>query len=321
MSQIVISEFLVQPDIILIDDIKELYTNSNWIKAFCRNKAAFPYLKNRIKKWIPVHFKWISSHCDDIEFLRKNKDKIDYFEICKNQCIPYIMDLLYDHLDELDWSELSKNPFSFPLLSKYPEYIDWWYMCQNTSLEVMNMLEEKYMMYVQWLPLSSNPSAINILKKNLNMIDKAALNINPNAFEILRDHPEFIDYRALCSNQSKEAINIIEKNIRREDISFELLSSNKYAIHLLIKNPDKIDWYMAIDNEEIGQLFIAFPDKVNSLIIKYVSKYKSVIPFLKDYLYDISPIKLAENPHIFKVDISSYKTKKSIFQKIISKFI
>lgn len=322
MSEIVISEFLVHPDLVLIDDIKDLYNESSkWMKAFCRNKAAFPYLKNRIKKWLPVHFKWVSSHCEDIDFLRKNKDKIDYFEICKNKCIPYIIDLLEDRLYDLDWTELSKNPFAYPLLKKYPEYIDWWSLCQNTSKEVMDMLEKSYMKHIYWMPLSSNPSAIGILKKNLNMVDKAALNINPNGIEILKDNTELIDYQMLCSNQSKEAIEIIEKNIKREDISFSLLSANKYAINLLIKNPDKIDWYMAIDNEEIGKLFEAFPDRVNSLIMKYVVKYKSVMPFLKDYLYDISLVKLAENPHIFKVDSVSYKNRKSLFQKIVCKCI
>lgn len=322
MSDIVISEFLVHPDIVLIDDIKDLYNESSqWMKAFCRNKAAFPYLKNRIKKWLPVHFKWISSHCDDIDFLRKNKNKIDYFEICKNRNISYIIDLLEEHLSDLDWSELSKNPFAYPLLKKYPEYIDWWNLCQNTSKDVINMLEKKYMKYVHWLPLSSNPSAIGILKKNLSMIDKTALNINPNGIEILKEHPDLIDYQMLCSNQSKEAIEIIERNMKSQDISFSLLSANKYAINLLIKNPEKIDWNMAIDNEDIGKLFEAFPDKVNSLIIKYVIKYKSVIPFLKNYLYDISHIKLAENPYIFKVDSVSYKNKKNLFQKIVCKCI
>jgi hypothetical protein len=321
MSEIVISEFLVSPTIVLIDDIKELYNDSKCLKAFCRNKSAFPYVKSRIKKWLPVHFKWISSHCNDIDFLRKNKDKIDYSEICKNSCIIYIIDLLEGHLEELNWRELSKNPYAYSLLSKYPEYIDWWFLCQNTSIEVMNMLESHYMEYVKWLPLSSNPSAINILKKNLKMIDKTALNINPKGFEILREHPELIDYKFLCSNQSKEAVEIIEKNIKREDICFELLSANKYAINLLIKNPDKIDWYMAIDNEEIGQLFKSFPDKLNSMIIKYVIRYKSVIPFLKEYLYDISPTKLAENPSLFKIDDFSYKFRKNIFQKIVSKFM
>ena len=322
MSEIVISEFLVHPDLVLIDDIKDLYNeSSNFMKAFCRNKAAFPYLKNRIKKWLPVHFKWISSHCDDIDFLTKNKHKINYFEICKNHNIKYIMDLLEEQLDNLDWCELSKNPFAYPLLKKYPEYISWWDLCQNTSKDVMDMLEKSYMKYVNWLPLSSNPSAIEILKKNLNMVDKAALNINPNGIEILKDHPELIDYQMLCSNQSKEAIDIIEKNIKREDISFPLLSANKYAINLLIKNPDKIDWYMAIDNEDIGKLFEAFPEKVNSLIMKYVIKYKSVVPFLKDYLYDVSPIKLAENPYIFRVDSVSYNKRKKVFEKIVCKFI
>lgn len=324
MSEFVISEFLVKPSLVIIDEVKDLYDDSNFtLKALCRNKSSFPYIKNRIKKWLPVHFKWISSYCDDIDFLRKNKNKIDYSQLSKNPNVNYITDLMEEHIDELDWDELSKNPSAYKILSKYPEFINWWYLCQNTSMEVMNMLETLYMDRVQWLPLSANPSAIGILKKNLSKVDKPALNINTKAIEILKEYPELIDYKSLCSNQSKEAMEIIEKNIKRDDISYELLSANKYAIPLLMKNPDKIDWYMAIDNEEIGQLLTAFRDNTDrdKIIMRYVIKYPSIIPLLKENSYNISLVKLAENPAIFKVDTNNYNLKKNAFKKMITKFV
>lgn len=320
MTEIVISEFIVNPNLILIDEVKELYNDSNYflLKAFCRNKSAFPYIKTRIQKWLPIHFKWISSHCEDINFLRKNKDKIDYSEVCKNPSIKYIIDLLEEHLDELNWDELSKNPYAYTLLKKYPHNINWRILCQNTSKEVIEMIEKYYIKFIHWLPLSSNPSAIDLLKKYPNMIDKTSLNINPKAFEILKDYKELIDYKILCSNHSEEAMKMIEDNINHPDISFELLSSNPYAIPILLKYPKKIDWYMAIDNKEIGQLFKVFPENLN-ILIKYVIKYPSVLPFIKDYLYDISPVKLAENPSIFKIDKENYSERKNLFQKIILK--
>ena len=171
---------------------------------------------------------------------------------------------------------------------------------------------------IVWSILSCNPSAINLLKKHLNMIDKTGLNLNPKGFEILKDHSEMINFAVLCNNQSKEAMEIIEKNINHPSISFELLSSNSYAIDILKKHKDKIDWYMTIDNENIGELFKAFPDKISSLIIKYVVKYPSVIPYLKDYIYDISYIKLAENPGIFTVDENDYNLRLKSVQNIIS---
>lgn len=319
MSEIVISEFFVSKNIILIDEIKNIYSETKYIKAFCRNKAAFPFLKNIIKKWLPVHFKWISSHCQDLDFLRKNEDKLNYKELSKNTCVNYILDILERHIDELDWNELSKNPSAVSLLKKYRKRINWQSACDNTSKEMIDFLSiPKNLPKIVWSILSYNPAAIDFLKNHLDMIDMTSLNFNPRGFEILKDHPEMIDFAILCNNQSKEAMEIIEKNINHPDISFELLSANEYAIDILKKYKDKIDWYMAIDNEKIGELFKAFPDKVNSLIIKYVVKYPSVIPYLSDYMYDISHIKLAENPGIFKVDNEDYKLRLKNVQNIIS---
>jgi hypothetical protein len=319
MSQIVISEFFVTRNLVLIDDVKNIYSESKCIKAFCRNKKAFPFLKNIIKKWLPVHFKWISSHCQDIEFMRKNENKINYKELSKNTCVNYILDILERHLDELDWNELSKNTSAVHLLKKYRKRICWSSACDNTSTEMIDFLSlPKNFPKIVWSILSCNPSAIDLLKKHLNMIDKTGLNLNPKGFEILKDHTEMINFAVLCNNQSKEAMEIIEKNINHPSISFELLSSNSYAIDILKKHKDKIDWYMTIDNENIGELFKAFPDKISSLIIKYVVKYPSVIPYLKDYIYDISYIKLAENPGIFTVDDNDYNLRLKTVQNIIS---
>ena len=108
-------------------------------------------------------------------------------------------------------------------------------------------------------------------------------------------------------------------NRNNKFISYELLSANTYATKILIENKDKIDWFMAIENENIGELFKAFPDKISALLMKYVVKYPSVIPFLKDYLYDVSLYKLAENPSIFMVDKEDYKKRLGIVQRVLSK--
>jgi hypothetical protein len=315
MSEIVISEFFVNPSFDLIDEIKPLYSNYKWYKALCRNKSAFPFLKNKIKKWLPIHFKFISSHCQDIDFLRKNKDKINYEELSKNPCVHYLYDLLEEHIDELNWSELSKNPNAVPFLKKHKKYIDWWYASQNTSLEMIDFLEEN-IKFIKWSPLSANPNAIKILQKYTNMVDIYMLNINPNAIELLKKK-ELIDLKSLCNNHSKEAMEIIESNINNPLISFEILSTNPYATDILIKNPEKIDWFMAIENENIGELFKAFPEKIDSLL-KCVVKYPSVIPYIKD-IYNISPVKLAENPSIFKLNKDDYKQRLYYIQKMLEK--
>jgi phage gp36-like protein len=328
MSQFVISEFYVSPSVVLIDDVKDFYYNSNesnesnissvWMKAMCKNKESFLFLKDKIKKWLPVHFKWLSSHCSDIDFLRKNENKIDYKELSKNLSINYLHDILERNIDLLDWKELSRNISAVSFMKKYRDKINWDYACMNESKEMVEFLFENRK-NIHWGFLSGNPSAVYRLKDNLKKVDVLMLNTNPNAVEILEDNPEFIDYNALCDNRSEKAMKLVEKNINHPDISFEYLSSNPYAIDILKRYPEKIDWGMAIDNENVGELFKSFPEKIN-MYLKYCLKYPSVLPILKDYLYDISFIKLAQNPGIFKKDDKEYKKNLKSIQNIISKF-
>lgn len=319
MSEIVISEFYVKPSIILIDDIRDEYPKcSSILKMMCKNKEAFLFVKDKIKKWLPIHFKWISSHCNDTEFLRKNEDNIDYKELSKNLCVNHIYDILERHLDKLDWDELSRNPTAVSFLKKNKDNINWAYACMNKSKEMIEFLFENKEK-INWVFLSGNPSAVYKLKDNLNKVDLMLLNTNTNAIELLEEKPELIDWTSLCDNRSEKAMKLIEKNINHPDISFELLSCNPFAINILLMNPEKIDWGMATENENIGELFKVFPEKIK-LYLKSCLKYPSVLPFLKDYLHEISYIKLSQNPAIFKRDEEEYKKSLKSIQNIISKF-
>lgn len=327
MAQVIISEFLISKPVHIIEDIKELYENGKWNKALCKNKNSFPYLKQNLKKWLPVHIKWISSHCNDIHFLMKHKKSIDYKNLSSNQNIFFdkdVQDILSQNLNKVDWWELSMNKNAVSFLKKYPKKIIWQAACLNKSSEMLNWIEELYLsnnldMTENWAFLSCNKEAIHFLKKYKDFIDKRNINLNSNAVPFLRENPDLIDYKVLCYNNSKEAIELLKERIEKgfiEDLCFEYLSTNPYATDILLKYPEKIVWDMTILNENVGELYKYFPDKVIKYI-KYTANYPSVIPYIKENLYNISPVILATNPNIFHIDKEEYKTKLKDIQKFL----
>ena len=329
MAEFTISEFIVTPPIYIIDDIKELYKNGTWTKALCRNKNSFPYLKQNIKKWLPIHIKWISSHCDNIPFLYKHKKYIDFQNLSSNPCIDKFDEkILIKNLDKLDWWDLSRNKNAVNFLKKYPEKVIWQSACLNQSPEMLNWIDELYSsqnldMTNNWQFLSCNPYAISILIKYKSFIDHKNINLNSKAIPFLKENTNLINYKILCYNNSEEAMELIKKRIERgfiDDICFEYLSTNPFAIDILKEYPEKIIWDMTILNENVGILYKYFPDKI-SKYIKFTINYPSVLPYVKDYLYNISPVILATNPDIFYTDNKEYKEKLKNMRKIISKFI
>jgi hypothetical protein len=326
MAQIIISEFLVTPPILINEDIKELFDNNTWIKALCRNKNSLPYLKQNVKKWLPVHIKWISSYCDDMSFLNKHKKYINFINLSSNPFINKLDEkILFDNIDKLDWWKLSKNKSAVNFLKKCPQKIIWKAACLNQSIEMVNWIDELYLsknldMKDNWEFLSCNPTAIDILIKHKSFINNK-INLNSKAVPFLKENPHLIDYKLLCYNNSKEAIELINQRIERgliDDISFEYLSTNPFAIDILKKYPERIDWDMTTLNENVGLLYKDFPDKIK-IYIKYTIIYPSVLPYIKDYLYEVSPVTLAKNPNIFYVDNKTYKQNLKDIQKTINR--
>jgi hypothetical protein len=329
MAEFIISEFLVTPPVYIIDDIKELYKNGTWIKALCRNKKSFPYLKQNIKKWLPIHIKWISSYCSDIDFLHKHKKYIDFKNLSSNPSINKFNEkILIKNLDNLDWWELSRNKNAVNFLKKYPEKVIWQAACLNQSIDMLNWIDELYSsknldMKNNWSFLSCNPIAISFLIKYKDFIDSKNINLNSKAIPFLKENPHLINYKVLCYNNSYEAMELIKKRIDRgfiDDLCFDNLSTNPFAIDILKEYPEKIIWDLTILNENVGILYQYFPEKI-SKYIKFTINYPSVLPYVNDYLYSISPVILATNPNIFYTDKNEYKERLKNIQKVILKFM
>jgi hypothetical protein len=312
MVESVIASFMVSklPDI--RPEMRDRFLRDGkvlWSKALCRNPAAFPFLKRYLKKWLPIHLKWVSSHCSDIEFLRLYESKLDYRELSGN---PHASEILERRLDKVDWEILSSNPGAVGLLKKYPEMVDWGEASACLSDEMMEWILDRNADGVDWFELSFNPHAIKILKKFPEQIDEFAINFNIGAEEILKAHPEWIDYNLLSANQSEWAMCMVRERLDRA--SFENLSANEFAIDILLAHPDRIDWVMAKENERVGLLYRAHPQELD---VTNTATYESMLPFIDPQ--STSAIALALNPGIFCQDEKEYKERLKVIHGLVCK--
>jgi hypothetical protein len=103
---------------------------------------------------------------------------------------------------------------------------------------------------LDWCYLSSNPNAIQLLETNLQ---RESYIINWR---------RLLDWRRLSGNPDNSyAIPLLEKN--PDKIDWTYLSKNPNAIHLLEKYPEKINWGALSRNSNAIHLLEKYPDKIN----------------------------------------------------------
>lgn len=132
----------------------------------------------------------LSEKGDDLQFLKENPDRIDWFYLSKNEH-PIAIELLEKEAkkidDKIEWRFLSINPKAIRILAKYPHKIDFFYLSRNPNPEAIALLE-KYPEEIDWEELSENPldKAINLLQYNPDKIvwERLLKNKNPLAREL-----------------------------------------------------------------------------------------------------------------------------------------
>ena len=100
-------------------------------------------------------------------------------------------------LNNVNWYELSGNPYAIPILEKNLDRIIWHALSENPN--AIHILENNLDKII-WYFLSSNPNAIHILENNLDKVDWYNLSKNPNAINILENNPDRINWYGLCQN-------------------------------------------------------------------------------------------------------------------------
>ena len=132
-------------------------------------------------------------------------DKIDWTNLSKNiNTIP----LLEKNLDKVDWHELSGNMNAIPLLEQNSDKIDWTFLSCN--INAISLLEQN-LDKIDWRQLSGNINAIPLLEKNLDKIDWRQLSRNINAIPLLEQNLDKIDWFQLSGNIN--AVSLLEKKL------------------------------------------------------------------------------------------------------------
>jgi hypothetical protein len=225
--------------------------------------------------------------------LEKNPTKINWDFLSSN---PSAIHILEKNMDKIKWDGLSVNSSAIHLLEKNPENIFWGNLCENESginllrkniskkndfywgslslnqnPDAIKLIEEHHDRF-DWGRLSTNPYAIQLLKNNLNKINWFSLMRNPLAEDLIKSNMDKIDWGFFSANTSTWAIHLIEKKLVSTSpegglISWNALSRNPSAIHILEKNQDKIDWAQLHNNPSGIHLFKENMDKIDWLHI------------------------------------------------------
>jgi hypothetical protein len=135
------------------------------------------------------------------------------------------------------------------------------------------------------LPSTKNPCVIDFLEKHSNRI------INPEK---------------LCGVESVQAVKLLEPFVKKDDpdIDWCALSENPYALDILAKNVDKIDWYWIAHNSNSNTV-ILLKENMGEINWKQVSAHgnKSMMNLLESNPDKIDWNKLSMNPdaiHLLK---------------------
>lgn len=233
--------------------------------------------------------------------------------------------------DEAFRFNISSNPNAIPFLQQYPQCIHWNAIWSNPSIFFNNQdLPKNVALATRKSPKLKRTTPRDIervigeflkatfvdfvqtpFQNGTQVIDYEYLSMNPNpkAIEILKKHPENIVWPSLCSNESLEAIAMLETRTRAQGnprgvLYLPNLCSNPYAVHLLAPFVEEQGLGGIMGRNPIGN--IGNIDKVA------LSKNPAAIHLLEQFPNLINWASIWENPSIFTVPYGIGGRKKQI---------
>jgi hypothetical protein len=120
-----------------------------------------------------------------IEFLKANKNKIDWDELSSN-INRDIESILIQNMDKINWFWLSSNPNAIHLLEKNLDKLNWSELCKNpNAIHILENNLDKLSLYI--IPYNTNPDILSIIIKVYNFMnthDKMKLLEQPYIFKL-----------------------------------------------------------------------------------------------------------------------------------------
>ena len=238
-----------------IDLLDEEFINWSWL-------SSNPYAIHLLEKTNNIDIRRILMNPKALCIIEQSPKSINYWHYLSRNAHSHTMYLIEDHLnsveelveivkninetrtksdmeplyipkDELDWNELSTNPYAVHLLEKYQEKIHWSFFSMNTNYSILTLrLFTENLYRIHWKNLSENPStiALRILEANPHKINWRCLSSNshPRALRLLEENPDKIDWHVLSKNNNERAMQLLEAKFRTnpEMINFNCLSQN-----------------------------------------------------------------------------------------------
>jgi hypothetical protein len=254
-------------------------------------------------------------------FIKRHMDQMDEFHWESVARWNRDMDFLEEHLDFLDWQDLSINEYALPLFEKYPEDVNWNMISKNPGaipfiekhLAKVGTTDSK----VNWNLLSCNENALPILERNIDKIHWDLFSKHPDFHSFLIKYPhvieeyqihEYVDWSELSTRS--DAIPLLEQYLNHVDW-FEV-STLECMLPFLLKHPEHIDWSGLSVNEDAIALLEENLDKIDW---ENVSHNKNAWPILSKNLDKVNWIELSQNPAIFTYDYDKIKERCSLFKE------
>jgi len=235
----------------------------------------------------------------------------NYTSIC-------IIEQYVDKLDKKSLKELCNNPNAITIIEKNINKLDkecFKELCKNHN--AIHILE-KHIDKIDWYELSKNSNAFHLLNNNPDKIDIHGLLFNNNCIYFLEKYFDkyFLDkidlkfLHEIVLKTDNIYISIIEKCINKlDDKCWDYLSLNMYAIKILERNIDKINWGNLCTNPNAISILEENINMLNSLCWASLSSNDNAISILEKNIDKIDWFSLtAYNNNCFKI-LQNYPDK------------
>jgi len=288
--------------------MKPIYKLKDWLFVYIPlfdlellslNENAIDFLNNY--NYL-INWYYLSANANAYELLMKNKDKIYYGNIGKNENPEIINNIIKPNINLISGDQLSANKNACFLLKSYPNKINWAILSSNTSNDALDLLEaneDKIFWYN--FALNTNDRVIKILLKNPDKIVWSLLSSNSNdkIVDLLLKNQDKINWHHFSKNSNDKAVKILLEN--RNNINWNCLSmnSNSKIIKLLNENPNEINWLLFVEN-------------TNEDVIEIIRKNRKRIG-------DVEWNFISNNPKIFELDYITMKKNNELFEEELIK--
>jgi len=248
-----------------------------------------------------------------------DQDKIGWHFVCSN---PKGIRIIEKNPGKIIWQYLCHNENAIHILAKNPDKIDWDWLGKNRGRGAIDLMKKNWYMRF-WHSIGENENALDLIEHpSSRFIGQLEWNTNPRAIKILEDRLKK-GYRVCLTSLARNpgAIHLIEQNMDKMNENYQkggdawrILSWYGHGIHLLEQNPDKIHWRdFNSMNPFALRVLEKYPERIDW---EQLSQNKHAVPLLEKNLdkvcwsflcYNVNAVHILEK-HPEKINWHSIST-------------